>query len=224
MPESTTYSASEREWLYCRECHRNTNHQLDFQIQSVEQPINENVPPVVVDWLWQLLACMGCGTRCLRAGWKVEPNDPWEWTQYPETAEARTPKLAQYYLPAPVWDLYSQTIKARNAKALTLATAGIRATVEAICLNEKVGGANLKEKIDSLAASGKLTIESASYLHQHRYLGNEAVHDMVAPAIEEFEIALDILEHLLTSLYEMPKRMDQYFRLRAARGANVRKS
>ena len=117
----------------------------------------------------------------------------------------------------------NQTIKARNAKALTLATAGIRATVEAICLNEKVGGANLKEKIDSLAASGKLTIESASYLHQHRYLGNEAVHDMVAPAIEEFEIALDILEHLLTSLYEMPKRMDQYFRLRAARGANVRK-
>ena len=47
---------------------------------------------------------------------------------------------------------------------------------------------------------------------------------MVAPAIEAFEIALDILEHLLTSLYEMPKRMDQYFRLRAARGANVRKS
>jgi hypothetical protein len=86
-----------------------------------------------------------------------------------------------------------------------------------------VRGPNLKEKIDALAQNGKLTAEAASYLHQHRYLGNEAVHDMAAPPKEEFEIALEILEHLLSSLYEIPKRMDRYVKLRTDRGASVHK-
>ena len=214
---------TDNEWLYCRECRRNTTHQLDFEIQSVERPKRDDEPPMDVDWIWQLLGCRGCGTRCLRAGWKVEPQDPWEWTQYPADSDTRDTKVARFYLPATIWDLYDQTIKARNVNALTLATAGLRATVEAVCVDQNVRGPNLKEKIDDLAQNGKLTAEAASYLHQHRYLGNEAVHDMAAPPKEEFEIALEILEHLLSSLYEIPKRMDRYVKLRTDRGASVHK-
>jgi hypothetical protein len=80
----------------------------------------------------------------------------------------------------------------------------------------------LAGKIGELVVKGVLLKRDADYLHQHRFLGNEAVHEMEAPPAEESAIALEILEHLLTTIYVIP-RLDRTLRkLRIARGAKVR--
>ena len=43
-------------------------------------------------------------------------------------------------------------------------------------------------------------------LHQHRYLGNEAVHELKAPSSDELRLAIEIIEHVVEQLYEIPQK------------------
>ncbi len=61
--------------------------------------------------------------------------------------------------------------------------------------NYSQASGDLKSKINGLVANGTFLRRDADYLHPHRFLGNEAVHELTAPPIDEFEIALKILEH-----------------------------
>ena len=47
--------------------------------------------------------------------------------------------------------MYKETVDALNANIRTLAGGGLRATVEAICLDNKIEERNLEKKIDELA-------------------------------------------------------------------------
>jgi len=53
---------------------------------------------------------------------------------------------------------------------------------------------------------GVLTTEGAEILHSTRLLGNLAAHEVKAHSIEELSAAMDVAEHLLTSVYVLPKR------------------
>jgi hypothetical protein len=93
--------------------------------------------------------------------------------------------------------------------------------VEAICLDQGATEKDLWGKIGGLVTRGILLKKDADYLHQHRILGNEAVHDMAAPPTEEFEIALQTLEHILRTLYVLPHKNEAFQKMRKARGAKV---
>ena len=46
-------------------------------------------------------------------------------------------------------------------------------------------------------------------LHQHRYLGNDSIHQLSLPSKLELNLALDIIEHVLESLYEIPEKASE---------------
>lgn len=73
---------------------------------------------------------------------------------------------------------------------------------------------NLQGKINGLYEKGVLTKESAESLHEHRYLGNEAVHELSQPSKEELALAINIIEHILETIYEIPEKV---LELRVAR-------
>lgn len=108
-----------------------------------------------------------------------------------------------------------------NANARTLAAAGLRAVAEAICIEQGCVTGSLKQKIDALVTNGTLSRRDADYLHQHRFLGNEAVHQLSAPPEDEFGIALKILEHLLETIYIVPHLGSRLRKMRSSRGAQV---
>ena len=108
-----------------------------------------------------------------------------------------------------------------NSNAGTLAAAGLRAVVEATCIDQGCTTGDLKSKIDGLVTKGVFLKRDADYLHQHRFLGNEAVHELTAPPPDEFEIALQILEHLLTTIYVVRGLDKKLRKLRKGRGAKV---
>jgi hypothetical protein len=117
-------------------------------------------------------------------------------------------------IPELVWKMYQETIDCFNAKANTLAAAGLRATVEAICTHQQINAKNLEKKIDGLVQAGVLAQKQADHLHEERYLGNEAVHEMRTPRKQDLLDGLRIVEGLLNTLYVLPTHAD---RLKARR-------
>jgi hypothetical protein len=208
-------------WTACIQCKGDTRHDLVHEVLIQTDPGDDDGPPFTVLEKFQMVSCRGCERHSFRYGWAIaEEGYDWVWESYPQNPKDR--KAVQIFiLPKQVRKLYHETLRAYNAKAITLASAGIRASVEAICQERGFVKGSLKEKIDEMCNAGILPKDNAEFLHQHRFLGNEAIHDMVTPPEDEFLLALEIMEHLMQSLYQLPRRAKQLMELRAARGAQV---
>ena len=63
---------------------------------------------------------------------------------------------------------------------------------------------NLQGKINGLHENGIITENNAITLHQHRFMGNEALHELYLPARVNIKLAIDIIENTLESVYELP--------------------
>lgn len=61
------------------------------------------------------------------------------------------------------------------------------------------------------------TETSADTLHEHRYLGNDAVHQLARPSADELRLAIEIVEHTLDQLYELPEKAEELKRAKALR-------
>lgn len=119
-------------------------------------------------------------------------------------------------IPVSVWKMYKETIDALNANIRTLAGGGLRATVEAVCLDNNIREGGLQRKIDELAKQNLLTAAQAELLHEERYLGNSALHELETPAAQDIEDGLRIVEGLINTIYILPSKAK---RLKARREA-----
>ena len=76
---------------------------------------------------------------------------------------------------------------------------------------------NLEGRIAGLQEKGLLTQASAQTLHEHRYLGNDAVHELARPSEDELRLAIEIIELTLEQLYELPEKAEELRRATARR-------
>lgn len=117
--------------------------------------------------------------------------------------------------------LYREAIDCYNNNCLTLCALGLRAVIEGTCADQDVEDGpvkkpdgsivrkkNLEGRISGLCEKGVLTEKNSTILHEHRYLGNEAAHELAEPSREELELAIEIIEHVLDSLYEVPQKAE----------------
>jgi hypothetical protein len=203
----------------CAQCKSSTQHET--LCRSFEEDATEDGNWYEIEC--QILRCMGCRSMSFRkltmsSGDCDDEGRPEKYeVLYPEPEERQT-AFPLWQLPDGVARLYAETIIAFNHKAVTLAAAGLRSVVEATCLDKGCNGNNLKLKIDELISNGVLSKQDADYLQEHRLLGNEAVHEMRGPPVEELILALQILEHLLKTLDILPEVNKKLRKLRSTRG------
>ena len=62
--------------------------------------------------------------------------------------------------------------------------------------------------------------KSATALHEHRFLGNEALHELVIPSGTDLVLANEIMENLLETLFEVPEKANMLKYSRAVRKMN----
>ena len=105
-----------------------------------------------------------------------------------------------------------------NAGIRTLAAGGLRATVEAICLENGLTSGTLQKKIDELAGKNLLTASQAELLHEERYLGNAALHELETPAHHAIEDGLQIVEGLINTIYILPIKAARLRKAREKKG------
>ena len=212
--------------VLCTRCGNSTNHVVVVSVDCSETEDDGD------DWFrtqdnFQILQCRGCDVYTFRhLNWFSELDDPMSGTDgstewlYPKR-NARTISVADYFnVPVAIQRIYRESIEACNNEYFTLAAGGLRALVEGICADQSIpdgpvsdpnGGApkrkkTLEGKINGLVEKGILTQKNAETLHEHRILGNEALHELEYPRYGEIKLAIEIIQHVLDELYEIPAK------------------
>jgi hypothetical protein len=231
--------------VLCTSCRHETNHKVLYSLLLHGKEEFEEYSWYEWENEYQVIQCLGCDEISFR----VTKSD--SESQNPETGEYDVEEIlypkrtketinGKIYLNLPftIKILYQETIDCYNNNILLLCAAGVRSLVEGICQNKKITGGNIeilrkdgtKErkhsknldgKINGLYEKGILTEENAKVLHEHRYLGNEAVHELSMPSRSELELAIIIIEHILDSIYEIPAKGGELLNLRKRAGKKI---
>lgn len=174
--------------------------------------------------IFQIIRCDGCQTVTFRKlhtdSEDFNPVEPGsgelEHTVteelYPSRATGRNLMKDTDLLPVNLQRIYKETIQALNSAQPVLTGIGIRAIVETVCKDKQAAGKRLVEQIDGLVTKGALTKEGAEILHKLRVLGNEAAHEVTPHDNVQLDLAIDVIEHLLTGTYVLPDHVRRKFK------------
>ncbi|PKP02543.1 MAG: hypothetical protein CVU11_11615 [Bacteroidetes bacterium HGW-Bacteroidetes-6] len=204
---------------YCSTCSRPTNQKV---LKQEEIKVHEEEIGWWDETTFQIIQCMGCDTISFRKLYNdisyQRYNDDDTTTQelFPNRGIHSRPTKAYRNLPIDIKKIYQETIDAYNNQLTLLTSVGIRAILEAICIDKAITEGNIKNskgkivisknldgKISGLSTKGHLTSDNAEILHELRFLGNKAVHELSAPSIEELNIAIGIIELVIDSIYDV---------------------
>ena len=203
-----TSSGSKR--VYCNTCGRETNHLTRGEYEIKEDVNDEGAFEAETH---RLLSCAGCDTPTLET--QTSLFDPSEgesslhdlFSYQPErNQQSHNVKLFRR-IPPKLRAIYRQSVAAYNHSLPVLCAAGFRALIEGICADKKIVGRNLEKKIDAMEAI--LPKNIVENLHGFRFMGNDAVHELAAPKMEDLKIAIDVSEDLLNFLYELDYKASQ---------------
>ncbi|MDP2028803.1 MAG: DUF4145 domain-containing protein [Thiobacillus sp.] len=197
-------------WTDCRSCGRSTRHEILFQHEKESDPAFWHEKDT-----WQVVRCLGCTTVGFR-----HRNDDYENVWQDDDGEVHHDveislfprvirnhkKLALYQLPSLIRLVYEQTLSAYSEKAYVLAGIGLRATIEAVCNQLNLSGSSLEKRIDQLYKGGHVSNGDKKRLHAIRFLGNDAAHEIKEPKESELRVALEIIEHLLNSVFILERK------------------
>lgn len=198
-------------WSDCRACGRSTRHEILFQ------HVEESDPELYHEReTWQVVRCLGCDTVGFRKRYDDFEN-VWEdhegnvqhereITAYPRVIRNHKKLGSLYHVPELIRRAYTQTLSAYSEHAFVLASIGLRATIEAVCNQLKLSGSSLEKRIDQLYRGGYVSNGDKKLLHAIRFLGNDAAHEIKEPKESELRVALEIVEHLLNSVFILEKK------------------
>jgi len=239
MPEDTICR------VLCISCKHETNHKVLYSLLLHGK--EEFDECAWFEWVneYQVIRCLGCDEISFRItksdSESMNPEtDEYDVEEilYPRRTKETINGKIYLNLPSTIKLLYQETIDCYNNNILLLCAAGVRSLVEGICQNKKIMGGNIETikkdgtkekkhsknldgKINGLFEKGILTEENAKILHEHRYLGNEAVHELSMPSRSELELAITIIEHILDSIYEIPAKSGELMNLRKRAGKKI---
>jgi hypothetical protein len=197
--------------LVCGNCGRDTTHEILLNLESEDQ-----TPDREIQWSESYLTvqCRGCAT----VSFCIESSNSEDFDQedpsrslirrrlYPNRIPGRTALEDLDCLPPKLQQVYEETRLALTEDLAVLTGIGIRAIVETVCNENRASGRNLFQKITGLVKAGLISLKEAEILHALRFMGNEAAHNVKAHTQAELNIALDVVEHLLKTVYILPQQ------------------
>jgi len=191
----------------CVDCGKNTAHNVVASYE--EDPPNEYDYHAKLKYM--IIKCNGCGYVSFRH----EFHD-YETMRYDEFGNVtHSIKIDEYprfivghksldysgSLPALVKAVYEETVDAITQENYILAGIGLRAIIEAITKEEEMPGRDLSVKIRGFVRNGYLSKKDADRLHAIRFMGNDAAHELKAYRSDQVLLGLEIIEHILKTLY-----------------------
>ena len=209
---------------YCNQCKINSKHLIlnEFVDKGSDKETG-------VSWAdkYQIIRCDNCSMISFRKdGWFSEyqafPDEDGSYEElFPDSNENKVETKKYNNLPYSLDEIYEEVIKSYNNNSYILCAVGIRAILEGICSDKKIekgsvvdkngqtkNKSNLEGKIYGLEESGIISKSQQEALHQLRFLGNDAVHELASPKKLEIKTALDIIEHMMEDIYELPYKAE----------------
>lgn len=197
---------------YCQSCQ---NYTRQFVLKEHNIPYEPEGH--LFDLFYQIVECCGCSNVSFREE-IIDPDSPIHINEseveYETTIKTYPVSLKNhkemdwfelYELPLLVRRIYTDTLKSYANDSKILTGIGLRTCIEAVCNDKGIEGKSLESRINKLKTSGFISISDTNHLHGIRFMGNDSAHDIKQPNDRELEIALRIVEHLLSSIYILPK-------------------
>lgn len=196
---------------YCNYCDKHTNHEVIAQHSYHSDPDDYNFAVY-----HKLVKCLGCDNISLRkeehdieSAYQIDNNEwdvPITIQNFPKKLQNHKDIEQDYLIPELVKNIYKEVILTLQEDAKILASLGLRACIEAVCNHLEITGRNLEIRINKLATIGFISKRDAELLHAIRFMGNDSAHEIKAPKESALKIALEIVEHLLQSVFILPER------------------
>lgn len=213
--------------VICQECKCYTKHKV---LSSINENGAEEMDFEYCMFYWvtdyEVIQCQGCDSISFRTEHSNSESENHDGSPY--ITEKIYPKrgkdillIKNYFnVPHNLNRIYKETIECYNTDCLTLCGAGTRALVEGICNENGILSGmvenhktkiperkkDLNGKINGLFEQGKLTKQNAEILHEHRFLGNNSIHELSMPSKQELSLAIEIIENVFDTLYEIPEK------------------
>jgi hypothetical protein len=193
----------------CNNCNEETNHIVLFKKEIRHNKENTGSSDEK-EW-WCITKCAGCNNlKFVLRTFFYEPEENkliFFDMSYPDEPEVYNfisyEELGE--LPAMISKLYQEVKDAFDSESAVLAGIGLRTLVEAICKQQNITGDNLKEKIVSLHSKGQISTTELPILDKLRDIGNISAHEIKAFPIDKLSYALEIVNHVIRSIYILPK-------------------
>ena len=181
-----------------------------------------------IDWWsnYQVIMCQGCKTLSFRQASGTSEDhiqigeDEWELNESVQLYPARKAGSRGFgddviHLPTTIALLYEETRTTLLNSSPVLTGIGLRALVETVCKEKQAPGSSLQQRIDGLLNMGILTRTDAAVLHEIRTMGNEAAHEAKPHSDEQLSLAMEVVEHLLKSVYILSLKLAKFAKPKA---------
>jgi Domain of unknown function (DUF4145) len=208
---------SKKVYTHCNSCKKTTSQTILFskRLTEIDEDFPENSSMYETNKVYMTIQCGGCEevSFLIRHIGGAYANENEEYGHFDENFPNEEDETdvtllddeEQKALPKVLQNLYTEVEGAFREELSILAGVGLRMLVEGICLEQKISGRNLQEKIKNLQPAGLLSTNAVPILDKLRQIGNFSAHEIKGFSIEQLEYALDIINHVLKSIYLLPK-------------------
>ena len=215
--------------IFCNRCGTSTIHSWVASVYpSVVEPVEGDPSDGPAECsFWRMWKCLGCDTALLEEVFAFLQFDDdgellltidegiYDARYVPERSAFIVQQKQFINLPMRLEEIYRETLHAYNNNLDMLCAIGIRTLIEGICADQEIAGKNLQAKIEGL--SSILPRNIVSNLHNLRFMGNEAAHELQSSDRNELHLAIEICEDLLNFIYELDYRATQLAKSRQTR-------
>ena len=197
---------NEKTRIFCNNCRNYTHHQLLYShIIDEEEYFGQKLPEEIewenLDREVHLWACCGCDRVTMQEITMAIDAEEVDSEYYPSREKHHHIRKTFLQLNSKLTQIYEEIILCYNNASPILCATGLRALLEGVCADKEIAGSSLFDKINNL--NSLLPENIVESLHHFRFIGNEAVHQLSAPTMDELRSTIEVMEDLLNYLYEL---------------------
>jgi hypothetical protein len=208
IPTNRRIVLPERIEVDCAACAAKTYHTVLTAI-----PRDRVSSDQLITWYddYEIIRCSGCGEVSFRhifvsddGGFVTEDGElvPDEKVKlYPPRISGIKRVEGWEYLPYPVREVFNEAFNALEYRLPLLAALGMRAVIEAVCVNKGLSNANSKVPLErmlrNMKENGLITESQMERLMVLKADGNEAAHRFRFVSIDQLKVAMKEVMHLL---------------------------
>lgn len=203
--------------IYCNECMDARGHE-----QLTAKRVRFTDAGEGLEYTAEAFYCTVCKVPLFRLKTDLR-GSKWE-----EIFPARGFKVKEFTgLNATLKALYREIILSYNNRLYLACTGVIRAFIEGLCKEKGIHDgpvtdrngktsrrSDLQGKIEGLVEKQIVTRTNADILHEQRYMGNAALHELQPPTQGELRVSIQVLEHTIGNVYTLAELADNFRRLR----------
>ena len=219
------YSLEKNVKCYCNICKQDINHLIVKSIKEEWNEIDDDYN-IYGSSDYEIIKCVGCDTYSFRefkffSEFMDQGDDGTYEVLYPASEKNYRIKHEFEDLPYNLETIYKEAIICFNNNQFILCATGIRSILDGICVDRKIkkgiverenkdgtfskiNSTGLDGKINGMMENGITTKMQTQALHELRFMGNKAVHELEVPTRNDLKIAFDIVEHIIIDIYDLP--------------------